>query len=254
MQALLHSVQLPTLGQATTYPCLHLGLLGTYRQVWGSLSWGHCSFLLGPGAQGSVCILLESISPVLCKFWQLCGGVNGDLLQESLCHTQVCCTQSLCPCGSPLLTLTPTGDTQRQCCLNPCGVSASWCGHCLSPLSISGRNGFDCKHDFAPPTIFLGLLCPWPWMWGISSHSSSTMHSHKCTGHDKHPLPTTQENTTHGHHRWSAPTSDCLYSLQPKMEKPYTVSKNKTGADRGSDHKVLIAKFRLKLKKVGGNH
>ena len=29
--------------------------------------------------------------PVLCNFWQLYGGVNGDLLQEGLCHTQVCC-------------------------------------------------------------------------------------------------------------------------------------------------------------------
>ena len=34
------------------------------------------------------------------------------------------------------------------------------------------------------------------------------------------------------------------------MEKLYTVSKNKTGTDCGSDHE-LIAKFRLKLKKVG---
>ena len=46
----------------------------------------------------------ESGSPVLCKFWQLCGGVNGNLLQEGLCHTQVYCTQS--PCSSPLLTRT----------------------------------------------------------------------------------------------------------------------------------------------------
>ena len=30
--------------------------------------------------------------------------------------------------------------------------------------------------------------------------------------------------------RWSTPTSDRLYSLQPKMEKLYTVSKNKTGS------------------------
>ena len=36
-----------------------------------------------------------------------------------------------------------------------------------------------------------------------------------------------------------------------KMEKIYTVSKNKTGADCGPDHELLIAKFRLKLKKVG---
>ena len=34
------------------------------------------------------------------------------------------------------------------------------------------------------------------------------------------------------------------------MEKLYTVSKNKTGSC-GSDHELLIAKFRLKLKKVG---
>ena len=35
------------------------------------------------------------------------------------------------------------------------------------------------------------------------------------------------------------------------MEKLYTVSKNKTGSDCGSDHELLIAKFRLILKKVG---
>ena len=35
------------------------------------------------------------------------------------------------------------------------------------------------------------------------------------------------------------------------MDKLYTASKNKTGADCGSDHELLIAKFRLKLKKVG---
>ena len=35
------------------------------------------------------------------------------------------------------------------------------------------------------------------------------------------------------------------------MEKPYTVSKNRLGTYCGSDHQLLIAKFRLKLKKVG---
>ena len=35
------------------------------------------------------------------------------------------------------------------------------------------------------------------------------------------------------------------------MEKVYTVSKNKTRADGGSDHELPIAKFRLKLKKLG---
>ena len=35
------------------------------------------------------------------------------------------------------------------------------------------------------------------------------------------------------------------------MEKLYTVSNSRPGADYGSDHELLIAKFRLKLKKVG---
>ena len=35
------------------------------------------------------------------------------------------------------------------------------------------------------------------------------------------------------------------------MGKLYTVNKTKPGADSGSDHELLIAKFRLKLKKVG---
>ena len=35
------------------------------------------------------------------------------------------------------------------------------------------------------------------------------------------------------------------------MKKLYTVSKTRPGADCGSDHELLIAKLRLKLKKVG---
>ena len=35
------------------------------------------------------------------------------------------------------------------------------------------------------------------------------------------------------------------------MEKLYTVTKTRRGADCGSDHEFLTAKFRLKSKKVG---
>ena len=98
---------------------------------WASLAQSLVgSLLLSHGSwctQGSVCALQESVSPVLCKFWRLYGGVNGDLLQEGLCHTQVCCTQSPCPCSRPLLTCTSTGDTQTQFWLSLCGVSGSWC-------------------------------------------------------------------------------------------------------------------------------
>ena len=38
------------------------------------------------------------------------------------------------------------------------------------------------------------------------------------------------------------------------MENLYTVSKNKIGTDCDSGHELLIAKFRLKCKKVGKTH
>ena len=81
------------------------------------------SQLLSPGTrctQGFVCVLPESVSSVLYKFWWFCGGVNSDLLQEALCHTEVCCTQS--PCSRPLLTRTSTGDMQTQFWLRLCGL------------------------------------------------------------------------------------------------------------------------------------
>ena len=50
--------------------------------------------------------------------------------------------------------------------------------------------------------------------------------------------------------RWSITKSDWLYYLQPKLEKLYTVSKNKTGSWLWLRSWTLIAKFRLKLKKI----
>ena len=109
--------------------CQPMPPLETPGHSWASLGQSLVgSLLLSPGSwctQGSVCALQESVSPVLCKFWRLYGGVNGDLPQGGICHTQVCCTQSPCPCGSPLLTWTSAGDTQTQFCLSLCGVSGS---------------------------------------------------------------------------------------------------------------------------------
>ena len=109
--------------------CQPMPPLETPGHSWASLGQSLVgSLLLSPGSwctQGSVCALQESVSPVLCKFWRLYGGVSGDLPQGGICHTQVCCTQSPCPCGSPLLTWTSAGDTQTQFCLSLCGVSGS---------------------------------------------------------------------------------------------------------------------------------
>ena len=69
----------------------------------------------------------------------------------------------------------------------------------------------------------------WPWNTEWSRAKTNSVLPRKCTGHNKYPLPTTQEKTLYMDiTRWSTPKSDWLCSLQPKMEKLYTVNKNKT--------------------------
>ena len=118
--------------------CQPTPLLETPGHSWASLGQFLVgSLLLSTGswcAQGFVCALQESVSPVLCKFWWFYGGVNSDLLQEGLCHTQVCCTQS--PCGRPLLTCPCTGETETQFWLSLCGLGVHFVPFCC--LSSSG--------------------------------------------------------------------------------------------------------------------
>ena len=69
----------------------------------------------------------------------------------------------------------------------------------------------------------------WPWNMEWSRAKTNRVLPRKYTGHSKHHLPTMQEKTLHMDvTRWSTPKSDWLYSLHPKMEKLYTVNKNKT--------------------------
>ena len=71
----------------------------------------------------------------------------------------------------------------------------------------------------------------WPWSTKWSRAKVNRVLSRAHTGHSNPPLPITQERILHMDiTRWSIPKSDWLYSLQSKMEKLYTVSKNKTGS------------------------
>ena len=65
MQTLMYSVP-STLQQPTTDPLLHQRVLDTHRKVWVSLFWGHCSFLLGPGAHKVLFALFKSLFPQPC--------------------------------------------------------------------------------------------------------------------------------------------------------------------------------------------
>ena len=63
----------PALQQGTADPRLRQRLLDTPGQVWVSFLWGYCSFLLGPGAQGSVCARQEFVS-------QSCVSSGGSMV------------------------------------------------------------------------------------------------------------------------------------------------------------------------------
>ena len=102
------------------------------------------------------------------EFWWLYGEVNGGLLQEGLCHTQVCCTRAPAPAAVHCWPAPP----QETLKLSSVSVSVGlWVlgmhKVCLSPLlwASLGCMGFDSKPDFVPPTTLLGLLlCPWTWV------------------------------------------------------------------------------------------
>ena len=72
------------------------------------------------------------------------------------------------------------------------------------------------------------------------------------TGHSKHPLPTTQEKTLHmditdGQHQNQIDYILCSQRWRSSIQS----AKTRPGADCGSDHELVIAKFKPKLKKVG---
>ena len=87
--------------------------------------------------------------------------------------------------------------------------------------------GLECKSRKSRNTWSNRKICPWNMEWSRAKANRVLPREHN--GHSKHPLPTTQEKTLHMDiTKWSTPKSDWLYSLQPKMKKLYTVSKNKT--------------------------
>ena len=74
----------------------------------------------------------------------------------------------------------------------------------------------------------------------------------ECTGHSKYSFSTTQEMI----YIWTSPNSQWENQIDyilcsRRWRSSVQLAKTRPGADCGSDHKLLIEKFRLKLKKAG---
>ena len=117
-----------------------------HRQVWGSPLWDHCSFLLGPGAQGSV-VPSESLFPESISQSRVSSGSSMVGLMVTSSKRAYAIPKSAAPRAS-----VPVADNRwavpPQEMLKHSFVSVSveslgpgahkvW----LSPLSASGRNG-----------------------------------------------------------------------------------------------------------------
>ena len=92
----------------------------------------------------------------------------------------------------------------------------------------------------------------WPWSTEWSRAKANRVLLREGIGHSKHPVPTTKRSlctwtSPDGQHRNQPDYILCSQRWRSSIES----AKTRLRADCGSDHELLIAKFRLKLKKVG---
>ena len=92
----------------------------------------------------------------------------------------------------------------------------------------------------------------WPQSTKQSRSNANRLLPRERTGYSKHPLPTTQEKTLHMDITNGQYRNQLDYILCSQRWRSSILSaKTRLGTDCGSDHELIIAKFRLKLKKVG---
>ena len=109
------TLRAPTLQQATANPCLHQRLLNVHRQDWVSLLWGHCSFLLGPGAHKVLFVPSKSLFPQSCVSF---GGSMVGLMVTSSKRAYVTPSSAAPRASAPAVVTVDlhlvwvTGDTQ----------------------------------------------------------------------------------------------------------------------------------------------
>ena len=91
-------------------PCLRWRLLDTHGHVWVSLLWGHCSFLLGPGAHKVLFLPSKSLFP---QSWVSSDGSMVGLM-SSLSKRDYAIPRSAAPRALPLQQSTSDPHLRRR--------------------------------------------------------------------------------------------------------------------------------------------
>ena len=111
------------------------------------------------------------------------------------------------------------------------------------------HRGLECKSRKSRNIWSNGQVWHWSTKW--SRAKDNRVLPRECTNHSICPLPTTQDKTLYMNiTRWSILKSDYILWSQ-RWRSSIQSAKTRLGADGGADHELLIANFRLKLKKVG---
>ena len=91
----------------------------------------------------------------------------------------------------------------------------------------------------------------WPWSMEMKQGKTNRFLPRECTGHCKLSLQQPKRRL------YTRTSPDCQYRKQTdyilcswRWRSSIQSAKTRLGADNGSDHELLIVKFRLKLKKV----
>ena len=112
------------------------------------------------------------------------------------------------------------------------------------------HRGLECKSRKFKDTWNNRQVWPWSTEWSWTEANRVLPREH--TGHSKHPL----QQHKRRHYTWTSPDGqhqnqiDYILCSQ-RWRSSLQSTKARPGADCGSDHELLITKFRLKLKKVG---
>ena len=104
------------------------------------------SLLLSPGSwctQGSVCALQESVSPVLYKFWQLCGGLMVTSSKRAYAIPRSSAPKAPAPAAAVHFELIAPQETPKHSSVSVSAGSLGPGAHklCLSSPSVSGKYG-----------------------------------------------------------------------------------------------------------------
>ena len=113
---------------------------GHPQAIWGSLLWGHCSFLLGPGAQGSACALQESISPSCVSSGSSVAGSMATSSKRAYPVPKSAAPRAPAPAADHRQPVPPQETLKHSSFLVSVGSLGPGVHKvCLSPLSTSGN-------------------------------------------------------------------------------------------------------------------